>query len=90
MMACKCRCGELNSRQHDYESCALPLSYTGIRKKGNAPEKSTFPVGFPASDRTKWLQGRDLNPRPPGYEPDELPDCSTLRQDLENGGRGGI
>ena len=20
-----------------------------------------------------WLQGRDLNPRPPGYEPDELP-----------------
>jgi hypothetical protein len=25
-----------------------------------------------------WLQGRDLNPRPPGYEPGELPDCSTL------------
>jgi hypothetical protein len=20
-----------------------------------------------------WVQGRDLNPRPPGYEPDELP-----------------
>ena len=37
---------------------------------------------LPASDR-KWLQGRDLNPRPPGYEPDELPDCSTLRQVLE-------
>ena len=26
-----------------------------------------------------WVQGRDLNPRPPGYEPDELPNCSTLR-----------
>ena len=24
-----------------------------------------------------WLRGRDLNPRPLGYEPNELPDCST-------------
>src|SRR5690625_1602928 len=24
-----------------------------------------------------WLRGRDLNPRPSGYEPDELPGCST-------------
>ena len=26
-----------------------------------------------------WLRGRDLNPRPLGYEPNELPDCSTPR-----------
>ncbi len=26
------------------------------------------------------MQGGDLNPRPSGYEPDELPDCSTLQQ----------
>jgi hypothetical protein len=27
--------------------------------------------------RKIWLRGRDLNPRPSGYEPDELPGCST-------------
>src|SRR6185437_14527459 len=25
-------------------------------------------------------RGRDSNPRPSGYEPDELPDCSTPRR----------
>ncbi len=31
------------------------------------------------------MRGRDLNPRPLGYEPNELPDCSTPRQeDQEN------
>ena len=27
--------------------------------------------------RKNWLRGLDLNQRPSGYEPDELPDCST-------------
>src|SRR5690606_28251211 len=27
-----------------------------------------------------WWRGWDLNPRPSGYEPDELPDCSTPRR----------
>jgi hypothetical protein len=31
---------------------------------------------MPASGEI-WLRGRDLNPRPSGYEPDELPGCST-------------
>ena len=52
----------------------LPLSYTGTReKKGNVFLRHI-------SHSFDKLQGRDLNPRPPGYEPDELPDCSTLRQ----------
>ena len=28
----------------------------------------------------EWLRGLDLNQRPSGYEPDELPGCSTPRQ----------
>ena len=27
----------------------------------------------------RWLRGLDLNQRPSGYEPDELPGCSTPR-----------
>ena len=31
-----------------------------------------------------WLRGVDLNHRPLGYEPNELPDCSTPRIDHNN------
>src|SRR5215471_2526798 len=36
-------------------------------------------MSAPTRDFRKWLRGRDLNPRPLGYEPNELPDCSTPR-----------
>ena len=31
-----------------------------------------------------WLRGVDLNHRPLGYEPNELPDCSTPHFDDSN------
>ena len=30
-----------------------------------------------------WVQGPDLNRGPSGYEPDELPDCSTLHWSVD-------
>jgi hypothetical protein len=31
--------------------------------------------------KKNWLRGLDLNQRPSGYEPDELPGCSTPRDE---------
>jgi hypothetical protein len=39
-------------------------------------------AGSPLSGH--WLRGVDLNHRPLGYEPNELPDCSTPRTDNNN------
>ena len=49
------------------------------RKPGNIHVRR-YVRGESRGKISRGLQGGDLNPRPPGYEPDELPGCSTLRQ----------
>ena len=48
---------------------------TSCARRSHNPVKKRQTVRFVAM----WLRGPDLNQRPSGYEPDELPDCSTPR-----------
>jgi integrase len=47
-------------------------------KSRTIKEKGVSPVELTPLD--SWLRGQDLNLRPLGYEPNELPGCSTPRQ----------
>src|SRR5438034_10391769 len=50
------------------------------------PDRNQINLRTASRSRTirKWLRGVDLNHRPLGYEPNELPDCSTPRTDNNN------
>src|SRR3954453_13446244 len=55
-------------------------STTELLWNDNLPRKSGVTVcARGVARQVIWLRGRDLNPRPSGYEPDELPGCSTPR-----------
>ena len=82
-------------RRANKDGCHLPLRrtqpegrglYVFFTKKHICPwsDFQTFPSvnakKMKSCDFTLfWLRGKDLNLRPSGYEPDELPSCSTPR-----------
>ncbi len=67
-------------RKHLDDLCLTPAPEVGervIRVTGRG--KSTASWGTRRPCAYNWLRGLDLNQRPLGYEPNELPDCSTPR-----------
>jgi hypothetical protein len=63
--------------------CVAQVSLRHFRsiqyRRGLRNSEERKPGRWRQGRRKGWLRGRDLNPRPSGYEPDELPGCSTPR-----------
>ena len=55
------------------------IKFNGARRNRTADTWSFNPLLYQLSYRAKLLREQDLNLRPSGYEPDELPSCSIPR-----------
>src|SRR5882724_4160564 len=65
-----------NSGSVGWLACRARRSKTFIVRRRAPKGRATRPLWF---SLLAWLRGLDLNQRPLGYEPNELPGCSTPR-----------
>ena len=75
---------ELNQRHKDFQSSALPTELWSqkkwrFRRESNSRSSAWQADVITATPRNQWLREMDLNQRPLGYEPSELPSCSIPR-----------
>ena len=80
---------ENRTRDNSLEGCSFttklhPLNKNGARRNRTADTWSFNPLLYQLSYRAK-LREQDLNLRPSGYEPDELPNCSIPRYVYKGG-----
>ena len=79
----KLKAGDENrTRDNSLEGCGFTTKLHpqyGAGQNRTADTWSFNPLLYQLSYRAKLLREQDLNLRPSGYEPDELPDCSIPR-----------
>ena len=67
-----------------WKAVVLPLNYTRLTKwretESNRRHMELQSIALPTELPSQLLREQDLNLRPSGYEPDELPSCSIPRQ----------
>src|SRR5574342_436296 len=69
----KCACAAMHGTT-SRAAVDTPAQFSKLSK-----DESPGQMSVRACGRFLWLRGLDLNQRPLGYEPNELPDCSTPR-----------
>ena len=66
-----------------WKAVVLPLNYTRLTKwretESNRRHMELQSIALPTELPSQLLREQDLNLRPSGYEPDELPSCSIPR-----------